>query len=130
MEGVVLLDTGVLFDFLADEEGASETEKILAEGKGGVSSITVYELFRGVESKKHLEERRTLLSFLHVLDVTSRVARMAGRLYTRLKKKGKLVANEDILIGATCVEYNMPLLTGNKRHFEPMPGVRFYEEEG
>ena len=82
MEGLILLDTCALFDFLADKKDAAGTERILGEGKGAVSSITVYELFRGVLSEKHIEQRSALLSYLHVLDLTAPIARKAaGRIY-------------------------------------------------
>jgi tRNA(fMet)-specific endonuclease VapC len=126
MEGLILLDTCMLFDFLVDTKGADRTERILGEGKGAVSSITVYEIFRGVESEKHLEQRSTLLSYLHVLDLTAPVARKGAGIFTRLKKQGLLVPHEDILIGATAVHYNIPLLTGDIEHFENIRGLRFY----
>ncbi|MEA1911461.1 MAG: type II toxin-antitoxin system VapC family toxin [Spirochaetota bacterium] len=126
MEDVVVLDTDILFAFLGDLETAAETEKILLAGKGSISSITVYELFRGVESKKHLKQRRSLLSYLHSIDLTTSIAREAGLLYTLLRKKGLTVSNEDILIAAACIHDNIPLFTGNRKHFESMPGLRLY----
>lgn len=126
MEDVVVLDTDIIFAFLGDLETAAETEKILLAGKGSISSITVYELFRGVESKKHLKQRRLLLSYLHIIDLTTSIAREAGILYTLLRKKGLTVSNEDILIAAACIHDNIPLFTGNRKHFESMPGLRLY----
>jgi tRNA(fMet)-specific endonuclease VapC len=127
VEDVVVLDTNVLFDFLADMETAEETENILINGKGAVSAITVYEMFQGVTSKKHLDQRVSLLSHLHVLDITTRVARKAGKIYTYLREKGFLVSNEDILIAASCIFYKISLLTKNKSHFEHIQGIRLYE---
>lgn len=126
MEDVILLDTCILFNFLADREKALETERLLGEGKGAVCSITVYELFRGVESEEHLKQRAILLSFLHVIDLTSPIARTAGRIWTKLQKNGLLIANEDILTGAAAVYYGIPLFTENKKHFEHIDGLRLY----
>lgn len=126
MEDIVLLDTVMLFDFLADRGDAERTEEILTSGKGAVSAITVYELFRGVESKKHIEQRSTLLTSLHVLELSSKIAREAGIIFTDLRGKGITVSNEDILIAATCICHNVPLFTANRKHFEHMRGLRFY----
>lgn len=128
MEGLILLDTCALFDFLADKKDAARTERILGEGKGAASSITVYELLRGVESERHIEQRSTLLSYLHVLDLTAPIARKAAGIFTRLRKQGRLVPHEDILIGATAVHYNIPLLTGDIKHFESIRGLKNYPD--
>lgn len=127
MEDVVVFDTDILLDFLGDKGSAAVTEGLLAAGRGAVSAVTVYELFRGVISKKHLEQREGLLSYLHVLDISSSIAVRAGRLYTSLRQKGSTVSNEDILIAATCIHHAMPLFTGNQRHFEGIKGVRLYQ---
>jgi len=126
MEDVIMLDTGVLIDFLGDRDRAEEAETIIASGKAAVSSISVYELFRGVEGKKHLVQRNSLLAYLHVIDLTAQIAGKAGKLYTQLKKKGRLVHNEDILIGASCIYHHIPLFTGNRKHFEDMLGLQLY----
>jgi tRNA(fMet)-specific endonuclease VapC len=127
MEDVVVLDTDILFAFLGDQGTAAETEKILLAGRGSISSITVYELFRGVESEKHLKQRRSLLSYLHVIDLTTSIAREAGILYTLFRKNGLTVSNEGILIAAACIHDNIPLFTGNRKHFESIPRLRFYD---
>src|SRR6056297_3614925 len=127
MEDVIVLDTDILLDFLGNRETAAVTEDILTAGRGAVASVTVYELFRGVESRKHLEQRKRLFSYLHVLDLSSPIAAEAGKMYTFLRKRGSTTSNEDILIGATCIYHSMSLFTGNRRHFESIPGLRIYE---
>jgi tRNA(fMet)-specific endonuclease VapC len=126
VEDIILLDTVMLFDFLADREDAERTEEILTRGKGAVSAITVYELFRGVESQKHIEQRSTLLTSLHVLELSSKIARLAGKIFTDLRGKGMTVSNEDILIAATCIHHNLVLFTANRKHFEIIEGLRLY----
>ena len=129
MEDLVLLDTGVLFDFLGDRGVAGEAERILEAGKGAISAITVFELYRGVSSKKHLEQCTKLLSFLHKIDLNEQVARIAGGVYTDLKQVGRLIENEDILIAATSIYYSFPLFTTNKRHFNTIPRVQMHNAD-
>ena len=126
MEDVVLLDTVMLFDFLANKGAAEETEKIMHDGRAAVSAITVYELFRGVESEEHREQRNTLLSFLHVLELNTQIAKTAGLLFTNIRKKGLVIDNEDILIAATGLHYRIPLFTLNMKHFNEFAGLQFY----
>jgi predicted nucleic acid-binding protein len=124
---VILLDTGILFDFFIDGSLAGYTEGILSVGKGCVSSITVYELFRGVRNKKHIEQRKKLLAYIHSLELSSAIAVRAGKIYTDLRKSGVTIANEDILIAATAKHHNMEIFTQNKKHFEKIPGTRLHE---
>ena len=126
MEDVILLDTGILIDYLCDGPLAEGTEEILLAGKGAVAAITVYELFRGVKGRKHREQRSQLLSFVHKIDLNEAIARKAGSLYTELRTSGLTVDHEDILTGATALHYGMEIFTINKKHFAPIPGVRLY----
>ena len=126
MEDVVLLDTGMLFEFLADRKSAEPVQLILSDGKGAVSSVTVYELLRGVTAKRHVEQRYQLVSLLHTLDLTEQIARVAGRIYTDLKTDGNLIDNEDILIAATSLYHSIPVFTTNQKHLARVPHLRFY----
>lgn len=127
MENVILLDTGILFDFFINGSFAGFTEEILSEGKGCVSSITVYELFRGVRNKKHLEQRQKLLTYIHTLDLNSAIAMQAGKLYTTLRMSGTTIDNEDILIAATAIHHNIEIFTANSKHFEKIEGIRLHQ---
>ena len=100
---------------------------ILSAGKGAVSSVTVYELFRGVEVERHLRQRVQLLSLVHTIDLTEQIAKIAGRLYTDLKTDGELIDNEDILIAATSLHHVVPVFTTNRRHFARIPRLRLYD---
>ncbi len=111
MENVILLDTGIIFDFFIDGPFAGITEELLGAGKGCVSSITVYELFRGVRNKKHIEQRKKLLVYIHTLDLNSVIAVNAGKIYTELRSSGLTVDNEDILIAATAMHHNIEIYT-------------------
>jgi tRNA(fMet)-specific endonuclease VapC len=44
-----------------------------------------------------------------------------------LRRRGLLIPDFDLLIGATALHYDLTLLTFNCRHFERMPGVRLYQ---
>ena len=101
---------------------------ILSAGKGAVSSVTVYELFRGVGVERHLQQRIQLLSLVHTIDLTGQIARIAGRLYTDLKTSGKLIDNEDILIAATSLHHGIPVFTTNRKHFSRVPHLQLYGE--
>ena len=125
MEGVVVLDTCVLFDFLAGhgKTVVPQVERFLLEAKAAVSVITVFELLRGVESEKHMAQRKELVGLCTVLDLTPQISERAAGIYTHLKKKGSLIHMEDILIAATAVHWHYSIMTSNSKDFSRIPGV-------
>lgn len=126
MESLIVLDTCVLFDFLAGKGkmDVSQIEGILLEAQAAVSVVTVFELLRGVESDKHLIQRRELIGLCTVLDLTPQISERAAGIYTYLKKKGALIHMEDILIAATALHWRYSVMTSNSKDFSRIPNVK------
>lgn len=127
MEDIVLLDTNVVIDFFAKQPTAAITERLLLDARTALSVITVYELFNGVENKKHIKQRETFIQFCEIIDINITIARKAADIYTNLKKTGKLISHEDIFIAACALNRNYSLFTLNKTHFENIKYLTFYE---
>ncbi len=53
-----MLDTGIVFDFFSNKKSSSKTENLLFESRTALSTITVFELFKGVTNVKHIEQRK------------------------------------------------------------------------
>jgi len=125
MENIIILDTSVLLDFLvgSNKSVASRVERLLLEAKAALSVITVFELLRGVESDKHLEQRKELINLCTILDITLPISQRAAGIYTNLKKKGSLIPMEDILIAATALHWRYSVMTLNLKDFSRVPGV-------
>ncbi len=126
MESIVLLDTCVLFDFLAGQRKTvvSQTERLLLEAKAAVSVVTVFELLRGVQSDKHITQRKNLIGLCTVLDLTPQISERAAGIYSDLKRKGLSIHTEDILIGATALHWHYSVLTSNTKDFSRISGLR------
>jgi predicted nucleic acid-binding protein len=43
-----------------------------------------------------------------------------------LRRRGELIADFDLLIGATALYYDLTVLTYNKRHFKRIPDLKIY----
>ena len=123
MEGIVVMDTCALIDFMAGRDKNKNVETMLLNSQAAVSVITVYELFRGVENEAHIQQRQELIDLCQVLELTEPASRKASEIYTALKKKGELIANQDIFIAATAIHWKYPLLTTNKRDFQRIPRI-------
>ena len=127
MEGVVVLDTCVLFEFMAGRDEEKMIEAMLSDGKAAISVITVYELFRGVETPLHIQQGEELINLCKILELSRPIARKAAEIFTVLKRKGTLIANEDILIGATSLHWKYPVLTSNIKDFRKLSGIEFHQ---
>jgi tRNA(fMet)-specific endonuclease VapC len=93
-----------------------------------LSIISLAELYEGVFYSRDPEgDGQDLADFLRgvtVLGIDRDIAERFGRERGRLRKAGMLIADFDLLIGATAVHNNLTLLTNNRNHFERIDGLR------
>lgn len=126
---IICLDTDILIAHkrakTADKD-KTVLYRLAAQGYHfAVSSITVYELLRG-DNQDEDRYWKAMFSSMKILPFDSACAEQAARIYKGLKQKGQLIAAEDLLIGATALENQLKLATGNTRHFERIDGLILY----
>jgi predicted nucleic acid-binding protein len=63
------------------------------------------------------------LALYAVLEVDETVAWQASRLARALKASGQPIADNDFWIAATALEFGLPLVSNNKKHFARIPGL-------
>lgn len=107
----VLVDTDIFIDHL---RGAVEMEA--GRHRLHYSVITRAELFAGSTATDKVTQ---LLAAFRELPVDRAIAERAGRI-----KRESDLRMPDALIAATAVEHGLSLATRNKRHFEPVHGLR------
>jgi len=92
-----------------------------------LSSITVAELYHGVFNSTNIEKNNTnLANFfigLSIQDFDSMAAVEYGIIRADLQKKGKMIGQLDMLIGAHAKSRNLTLVTNNTREFEHIEGL-------
>jgi predicted nucleic acid-binding protein len=123
---IILLDTGIVFDFFSNKKSSSKTENLLFESRTALSTITVFELFNGVTNVKHIEQREQFVTLCSLIDFTDSIGRKASEIYTKLKLSGDLIDTVDIIIAASAMQRKFPLFTTNKKHFERISGLILY----
>ena len=117
----LLVDTDVL-SYIAWERPQAESFAPLLLGKlPFISFVTVGEMYFGAEKANWGEPRiakmETILRRYTVIPGTYEVARQYGRVKRAFRDQ---VDENDMWIAATALAYELPVVTNNLTHFEPM----------
>lgn len=95
-----------------------------------VTSITAYELLFGVSRAKKEIGEEALLGILSILPFDAEAARGAAELHAHLIERNLDIGVKDTLLAAICLQYEIPILTLNSRHFSRVPGLEVVTPEG
>ena len=127
---MILVDTDLWIDFFSGADpGASAVETLLRERRALLSIISAFELFCGVRKKRQQEQIESLLRVVPPIDLAKGAAFHAANHYKRLSKAGSLIGNQDLLLAATALDYQLPILTRNRKHFERIPTLEVISPE-
>jgi tRNA(fMet)-specific endonuclease VapC len=89
--------------------------------------ITAAELYYGAAKSSAPEANRQLvelfLATLPVLDLDEASTQIFGEAKAMLERQGRRLADADLLIGAIAAAQQATVVTGNRRHYERIPGV-------
>ena len=121
-----LLDTDTCIAILRGNAAVIERRAATSDDVA-TTWITAAELYYGAAKSTAPETNRPLVtSFLATLpvfglDETS--VQIFGEAKALLERQGRRVADADLLIGAIAVVQRATVVTGNRRHYERIPGV-------
>ncbi len=124
---MILLDTNVVIAFLNGNKSiagriADNIEKI------ALSALVVAELNYGAKASqnaaRNLDKLTRLLDVVQTVPFDLECAETFGSIKSRLRSIGKPTGEVDALIAATAITHKAVLVTGNKRHFEHIEGLR------
>lgn len=89
--------------------------------------VTASELFYGAaKSAKPDANAALVVRFLNTLPVLApdlASARLFGEVKSRLATAGQIVADADLFIAAVALSRGATLVTGNRKHYERIPGL-------
>jgi len=96
-----------------------------------ITIITEYEYLRG-EVKVGVNadiSKRTLETAFNILHFDNKSVKTAGKIWAELTSHGQPIDERDLIRGAICIAKNIPLWTGNKKHFIKLKkyGLRIVE---
>ena len=124
----MILDSTFLIDVL---RGADSVEDLIsdldASGAAFVSAVTTMELFEGIHLADPTEREQaaveTLLTDVNELPFDRECAMRAGRISADLTSAGTSVDVADVMIGATALVHERPVVTRNVDHFDRIEGI-------
>jgi len=123
-----LIDTDWVIDFLKGKRGIVDRLSSLVDRGLAISIISLAELYEGVYASDNPERTvkgwHDFLAGVAVLGIDDEIAKIFGKQRTIWRKERRLIDNFDLLIAATCLHYELTLLTNNVSHFERIKGLK------
>ena len=125
-----ILDTDMLNEVLKQKNAQvllHAAGYLRQHGQFALSSMTRYELFRGLKEKNAKRQLARFATFCQqslILPVTDSILDRAADLWVTARRGGQPGRDADLIIAATALEHGRLLLTGNTIHFTWIPGLR------
>lgn len=128
-----LLDSDWIIQALGNRQPALRTLDRLSSSRIYVSYITVGEIyeraFDSVNPEAHLLSFRQFLSAYRVLTLSDPIMERFAETRWFLRRRGQLISDFDLLIGATALHHDPTVLTFNRRDFQRIPDLKLYQPE-
>jgi len=128
---VYFLDTNPIIDALQGDR--TVLEKLTGTTTAYISHIVVGELYYGAHHsanpKKHIKQIEKAVALLDVVGMTVRTPKIYGKIKSELRKKGKLIPENDLWIAAMAIEHGFTLVT-HDRHFIGIDGLETEDWKG
>lgn len=125
------IETSMIVSFLRGKNGAIQALTNL-EGELTSSFVCLAELYEGIYRVKKKEKvEKAVMNFFsglsQVFGIDGNIAKNFGQIRADLKTKGKNIEDLDILLAATCLAYNLTLVTYNPKHFKRIDNLKVLE---
>ena len=122
-----ILDTDVCMEILRGNREVISRRSVVADSVAS-TWITAAELYYGAAKSKAPEKNRVLVSeFLttvKVLDLDLAAVQHFGSLKADLERRGRRLADADLLIASVALSRGAILVTGNRGHYARIPDLQ------
>jgi tRNA(fMet)-specific endonuclease VapC len=126
-----ILDTDWIINLLAGRQDAKVRIEQLDQEEIGISLVTVAEIYESafnyINPEAHIQTFRSFLSNFQLLNLNLPVIEKFAEVRAHLRRRGQMISDFDILLGATAMHHNLIVLTYNKKHFERIPDLKIYQ---
>lgn len=117
------IDSGILMRHFRQQEPTILDAALNLYGLGMVSVLVFYEVEVGGALAGRSREFATKFPFLRVVELSPPIATLAAQLHATLLRQNQGIGLPDLLIAATALHFELPMLTLNRRHFERVPNL-------
>lgn len=121
-----MLDTDTCIAILRGNQAVIERRAATSDPVA-TTWITAAELYYGAAKSRAPEANRQLvrsfLGSLPVLDLDEAATQIFGEAKAMLERQGRRLADADLFIAAIAAARQATVVTGNRRHYERIPGV-------
>jgi len=123
-----ILDSDTSIFCLRKRHGVAEKICDVGVWNCSISQVTVAELRYGAECSDYPIRRHRevgeFCEYVSVVPINDAIISIYAAQKARMRKLGVLIADFDLLIGATAVYHGQVLVTNNTKHFERMQSLR------
>lgn len=120
-----IMDSDVVIWYLRGHQPTRELLDGPLQRALACSTLTIYEVWRGVRDHERVRTRR-YLGALEAIPVSATVAYAAAEYRQAFRARGITLGDMDSVIAATARVRGLTLLTYNRRHF-PMDDIELYD---
>jgi tRNA(fMet)-specific endonuclease VapC len=125
-KSLVLCDTNIIIEFYKKNQEVITQLKNIGQENIAISIVTVGELLFGALNKKELEQIKSDISHLQVIQLNSEIGVCFSQLMADYSLSHKL-SLPDGLIAATSLIENINLYTLNLKDFKYIKGIKLYD---
>lgn len=121
-----LLDTNICISLIQNKYGIRERVKAIGLENCFVSEVSIAELFYGASKSKrkneHIKDVLLIIRLFRILPIYQSLE-LYGDMKAALEAKGMPIDDFDLLIGASAIDSNLIMVTGNVKHFVRLPEI-------
>jgi tRNA(fMet)-specific endonuclease VapC len=123
-----ILDTDWIINLLAGKKDAEERIQQFDPEEIVVSLVTAAEIYESAYNfanpEAHIQKFRSFLSNFQLLNLNLPIIEKFAEVRAHLRRRGQMISDIDILLGATALHYDLIVLTYNKKHLERIPDIK------
>ena len=122
-----LLDTCVCIALIKKQPHVVERIRAVGISNCKISELTLAELYFGAYKSGRIDHFEDVAEIANLFEQypVSYSLRKYGDIRWALEHKGQKLDSIDLFIGATAIQHEFILVTGNVKHFERIPGLKF-----